>query len=62
MLDAQLLKPIVDFLATFPQWFQMLVVLLVILGGGLTLLIRTFTMALKAGLLDFFQMNKRKKK
>jgi len=56
------LQPLIDFIQTFPQWFQMMVTLLIIVGGGLTLLIKTMAAALNAGLLDIIQTKKKRGK
>jgi len=54
-------QPLIDFLATFPQWFQMTIIFLVVFGGGLLFLIKTLIVALKSGLLEILQPKKKKK-
>lgn len=55
------LQPFIDFLATFPQWFQMTIIFIVVLGGGMYILIRTLILALKSGLTEVVTKRKKRK-
>lgn len=56
------LQPLIDFIQTFPQWFQMVMTIIVILGGGLVVLIKTMISAAKAGLFEILMPPKKKGK
>lgn len=56
------LQPLIDFIQSFPQWFQMMITLFVVLGGGLVILAKTMIAAAKAGLFDILMPPKKKGK
>lgn len=56
------LQPLINFIQTFPQWFQMLLTIIVVLGGGLLTLIKVLIAAMKAGLIDVLYQKKKKVK
>ena len=55
-------QPLLDFLSTFPQWFQMIIIFFIVFGGGIYILIKTLILALKSGLIEVLQPKKGKKK